>query len=226
MADRLLLTLGILGGTGREGMGLAYRWARAGYPILIGSRSLEKAQAAADALNQRLGEDIVQGRLNAEAASSCDIAILTVPYAAHRTTLDGLRDQLQGKILVDVTNPVQPPHVGVVFVPEAGSAAQEAQEVLGEAVQVVSAFQNISHELLMEKTTQECDVLVTGDDPAAREQVIELARAAGLDGWDAGPLKNAIVAEGMTSVLIGINKRYGMKGAGIRITGSPSPRGG
>jgi hypothetical protein len=226
MADRLLLTLAILGGTGREGKGLAYRWARAGYPILIGSRSLEKAQAAAADLNQRLGEDIVQGRLNAEAAAACDIAVLTVPYAAHKDTLRELAPGLQGKIVVDVTNPVQPPKIDVVSVPEAGSAAREAQQILGEGAQVVSAFQNISHELLMETATQECDVLVTGDSPAAREQVIELARAAGLQAWDAGPLQNAVVAEGMTSVLIAINKRYGMKGAGIKITGTARARGG
>jgi len=222
MADRLLLTLGVLGGTGKEGMGLAYRWARAGYPILIGSRSLEKAQAAAADLNQRLGETIVRGLLNAEAASSCDIAILTVPYRAHRATLEGLRQALQDKILVDVTNPVQPPRIEEVFVPEAGSAAQEAQHILGDQVQVVSAFQNISHELLMGETALECDVLVTGNSQPAREQVIELVRAISLEGWDAGSLKNAIVAEGLTSVLIGINRRYGLKAAGVRITGGSS----
>jgi NADPH-dependent F420 reductase len=218
--QRLILTLGIIGGTGKEGMGLAYRWARAGYNLIIGSRSQEKAGAAAHELNERLGSEAVRGMLNPEAARACDIAVLTVPYAAHAATLESIREMLAGKVLVDVTVPVRPPKVSVVHIPERGSAAQEAQALLGEAVRVVSAFQNVSHEHLREDHPIACDVLVSGDDGEAKDQVLRLVEAAGMVGWDAGPLANAIVAEGLTSVLIGINRRYKMNGAGIRVTGT------
>ena len=217
--QRLILTLGLIGGTGKEGKGLAYRWARAGYNVIIGSRTKEKAEAAAQELNQRLGGEPVRGMLNPDAAWACDIAILTVPYEAHTATLESVRDTLAGKVLVDVTVPVRPPKVSVVHVPAQGSAAQEAQALLGDQVRVVSAFQNVSHEHLVEDHPIACDVLVSGDDSEAKKQVLLLVEAAGMVGWDAGPLPNAVVAEGMTSVLIGINRRYKMKGAGIRITG-------
>jgi NADPH-dependent F420 reductase len=157
--------------------------------------------------------------LNPDAAWACDIAILTVPYEAHTATLESVRETLAGKVLVDVTVPVRPPKVSVVHVPAQGSAAQEAQALLGDQVRVVSAFQNVSHEHLVEDHPIACDVLVSGDDAEAKKQVLLLVEAAGMVGWDAGPLPNAVVAEGMTSVLIGINRRYKMKGAGIRITG-------
>lgn len=217
--QRLILTLGVIGGTGKEGKGLAYRWARAGYNVIIGSRTKEKAEAAAQELNERLGGEHVRGMLNPDAAWACDIAILTVPYDAHTATLESVRETLAGKVLVDVTVPVRPPKVSVVHVPAQGSAAQESQALLGDQVRVVSAFQNVSHEHLAEDHPIACDVLVSGDDGEAKEQVLRLVEAAGMVGWDAGPLANAIVAEGMTSVLIGINRRYKMKGAGIRITG-------
>ena len=217
--QRLILTLGLIGGTGKEGKGLAYRWARAGYNVIIGSRTKEKAEAAAQELNQRLGGEPVRGMLNPDAAWACDIAILTVPYEAHTAPLVSVRETLAGKVLVDVTVPVRPPKVSVVHVPAQGSAAQEAQALLGDQVRVVSAFQNVSHEHLVEDHPIACDVLVSGDDAEAKKQVLLLVEAAGMVGWDAGPLPNAVVAEGMTSVLIGINRRYKMKGAGIRITG-------
>lgn len=218
-SERLILTLALLGGTGKEGGGLGYRWARAGYNVIIGSRTPEKAEAAAQALNERLGGETVRGMTNLEAAAACDIAVLTVPYAAHVPTLESVRSALAGKVLVDVTVPLKPPKVSAVFVPEAGSAAQEAQQVLGPEVRVVSAFQNVSHEHLAEDHPVACDVLVSGDDAEAKEQVLRLVEAAGMVGWDAGPLRNAVVAEGLTSVLIGINRRYKLLGAGIRITG-------
>jgi len=217
--QRLILTLGLIGGTGKEGKGLAYRWARAGYNVIIGSRTKEKAEAAAQELNGRLGGEQVRGMLNPDAAWACDIAILTVPYEAHTATLESVREMLTGKVLVDVTVPVRPPKVSVVHVPAQGSAARESQGLLGDQVRVVSAFQNVSHVHLAEDHPIACDVLVSGDDAEAKEQVLRLVEAAGMVGWDAGPLANAIVAEGMTSVLIGINRRYKMKGAGIRITG-------
>jgi NADPH-dependent F420 reductase len=218
-SERILLTLGIIGGTGKEGQGLGYRWARSGYPVIIGSRSEDKALSAAAGLNARLGEGVVRGMENTAAVGACDIAVLTVPYSAHRDTLQGLKQVLAGKVLIDVTNPAVPPKLSEVNLPAAGSAAVEAQQILGEAVEVVSAFQNISHELLLEDQDATCDVLVSGDSKAAKEQVLQLVEALGLSGWDAGPLKNAVVAESLTSVLIGINRRYKLNGAGIRIVG-------
>lgn len=222
MTDGLILTLAVLGGTGKEGPGLAYRWARAGYHVLIGSRAQEKAEAAAAALNQRLGEEVVHGLLNEDAARQCNIAVLTVPYSAHRAMLESLRPALVGKVLVDVTVPLGA-DITRVSMPPAGSASLEAQEILGPDVQVVTAFQNISSVHLADDHPIPCDVLVCGDSPAAREQVLHLVEAAGLTGWDAGPLQNAPVVEGLTSVLLGINKRYKIRGAGIHITGDPAP---
>lgn len=130
-----------------------------------------------------------------------------------------MKPQLQGKILIDVTVPLVPPKVTRVQMPSAGSAAQEAQQILGEAVQVVSAFQNISYENLLTQEDIDCDVLICGSGKAAREIVLNLVKAAGLVGWDAGPLENSVVVEGLTSILIGINKQFGVKSSGIKITG-------
>lgn len=217
MTDRLIITLGILGGTGKEGQGLAYRWAKAGYHIVIGSRTLEKAQRVAAELREQLGMDSIEGMANEDAAKWADIVVLTVPYSAHATTLEPLKDKLRGKILIDVTVPLMPPDVDVVHLPEAGSAAQEAQQIVGEGVNVIVAFQNVSHVHLKQDGPVPCDILVCGDSLPARAQVLELVRAAGMVGWDAGPLQNAGVVEGLTSVLIGINKRHKLKHAGIRI---------
>ncbi|MBK8617655.1 MAG: NADPH-dependent F420 reductase [Anaerolineales bacterium] len=216
----LLLSIAVLGGTGKEGKGLAFRWARAGYRVYIGSRSAEKAVAAANEIKEMLGDGIsVEGMGNLEAAREAHIAVLTVPYSAHRDTLESVKDELKGKILVDVTVPLVPPKVATVQMPAAGSAAQEAKQILGDDVQVCAAFQNISHEHLLENSDVECDVLVTGTSKDARTETIKLVEAAGLHGWDAGPIENSVVIEGMTSILIGINKKYGSTHAGIKITG-------
>jgi NADPH-dependent F420 reductase len=222
MTEGMILTLAVLGGTGKQGPGLAYRWARAGYHVLVGSRTREKAEAAAAALNERLGGEVVHGLTNEDAARQCDIAVLTVPYRAHRSLLETLRPALEGKILVDVTVPLGV-DVTRVSMPTAGSACQEAQEILGPDVQVVGAFQNISNIHLAEDHPIDCHVLVCGDRSSAREQVLHLVEAAGLTGWDAGPLQNAMVVEGLASILLGINKRHKVRGAGIRITGTPAP---
>lgn len=215
-----ITTIAIIGGTGKEGKGLAYRWAKAGYSIIIGSRSVEKANAAADELSQILPAGaLVKGLENPAAAGEADLVVLTVPYTAHVSTLESIRDCLSGKVLVDVTVPLVPPKVTRVQMPAAGSAAQEAQSILGAEVQVVSAFQNISYEHLLHDDKVECDVLVCGGNKAARAAVLGLVAAAGLTGWDAGPIENSVVAEGLTSILIGLNKQFGVQSAGIRITG-------
>jgi len=218
--ESILLSIAVLGGTGKEGKGLAYRWAKAGYHVLIGSRTEEKAVAAAKEVSEMLGDGAsVVGMDNPRAAQEANIIVLTVPYAAHRTTLESVKDALQGKILVDVTVPLVPPKVATVQMPAAGSAAQEAREILGSGVEVCAAFQNISHEHLLGEDGVECDVLVTGTSKDARTNVVMLVEAAGLRGWDAGPIENSVVVEGLTSVLIGINKKYGSTHAGIKITG-------
>lgn len=213
-------TIAILGGTGKEGKGLAYRWAKSGYKVLIGSRTPPKAIEAANDLNALLGENTrIEGLGNLEAAQQADIIVLTVPFSAHEATLESVKDAVQGKLFVDVTVPLVPPKVSKVQMPEAGSAAQQARKILGEGVEVCSAFQNISHQHLLGDGKVECDVLVTGTSKDARAEAITLVEAAGLTGWDAGPLENSVVVEGLTSVLIGINKKYGSTHAGIKITG-------
>jgi len=216
----ILTTIAVLGGTGKEGKGLAFRWAKAGYRILIGSRLPAKAKVVALEILKLLGENaLVEGTTNLKAAQMADIVVLTVPYAAHRLTLQDLKDALRGKILVDVTVPLAPPSVTKVQMPPDGSAAQEAHKILGEDVQVTSAFQNIAYEHLLNQEQIECDVLVTGTSKEARFETLQLVTAAGLNGWDAGPLENSVVIEGLTSVLININKQYGSTNAGIKIIG-------
>jgi 8-hydroxy-5-deazaflavin:NADPH oxidoreductase len=216
----ILLTVAVLGGTGKEGKGLVYRWAKAGYHIHIGSRDAAKAQTAANEVMGLLeGEAYVDGMTNIEAAREADIVVLTVPYEAHRATLESVKDVVKGKTLIDVTVPLIPPKVATVQMPAAGSAAQEAKQILGAEAQICAAFQNISYEHLLDDEEVDCDVLVTGTSKEARTDALKLVEAAGLTGWDAGPLENSVVVEGLTSVLIGINKKYGSKHAGIRITG-------
>jgi 8-hydroxy-5-deazaflavin:NADPH oxidoreductase len=217
-----LPVIAVIGGSGAEGSGLAVRWAKAGYRVLLGSRSLEKATAAASELNVLLGDDRVEPLLNRDAAERADIVVLTVPYAAQLSTLRELKPVLAGKLLVDVTVPLVPPRVARVQLPTGGSAAEIGQRELGPEVRVVSAFQNVPAHLLMElDRAVDCDVLVCGDDKDAREAVITLVRALGLRGLHAGPLANSAAAEALTSLLIFMNRHYKSPGAGIRITGLP-----
>lgn len=219
--ETTLKTIAIIGGTGNEGRGLALRWANSGqYTVLIGSRQAEKAAEIAAQLNEKLGSDLISGLSNATAVAQAQVAVLTVPYKAHRPTLEGLKDALQGKVLIDVTVPLAPPKVSHVKLPPGGSAGQEAQAILGEGVRVVSAFQNVSATHLEDLSHPvECDVLVCGDDKEAKQIAIELAEAASMRGINAGPLQNAVVTEGLTAMLIGINIRHKIKGSGIKITG-------
>lgn len=214
------MKIAIIGGTGKEGKGLAYRWAKAGHEVIIGSRQLEKAQRSAEELNEeKKGIKAVKGEQNSDAAQQAEIIVITVPFIAHVATLEAIRNEVQGKIVVDVTVPLVPPKVSTVHIPAAGSAAMEAQVVLGDEVRVVSAFQNVSYEKLMDDLAQISDVLVCGNDREAKETLIRLIDDAGMKGFDAGALQNSIVSEGMTSVLININKKFGVHSAGIKIIG-------
>jgi len=210
-------TIAILGGTGKEGPGLALRWATAGYKIIIGSRQAEKAEATAAELNAKLRIDTITGLENAAAARTGDISVLTVVATAHQPALEGLKEALQGKILVDATARVdfRDPKP-----PAAPAAAQIAQETLGPGVRVVAAFQNVpAHTLKKLGEAIASDVLVCADDVKAAQQVIQLAQDGGMQAYYAGGLVNANVVEGLTSLLISINKHYGVKTASIGITG-------
>jgi 8-hydroxy-5-deazaflavin:NADPH oxidoreductase len=216
-----LPTIAILGGTGKEGPGLALRWASAGYPILIGSRQAEKAVATAQELNAKLGSDRVQGLENVQATRQAQICVLTVVQSAHQAALETLKEDLQGKILVDATARVdfrdpRPP------LPPA--AARQAQDLLGPGVRVVAAFQNVPAHLLKKNLGQplDVDVLVCSDDRGAAEQVSRLAEAAGMRAYLAGGLDNALVVEGLTSLLLSINQNYGIRTASIVVSGVPS----
>lgn len=213
-----LPTIAILGGTGNEGPGLALRWAKFGYPIIIGSRQQEKAQATADKLNSELGIDTILGFENRTAAQNADICVLTVVHSAHEQAIEGLKDDLQGKLLVDATarvdfrdpKPPSPP-----------SAARLAQTKLGDQARVVAAFQNVPAAALRKNLDQPLDedVLICADDPADAVEVSKLAEALGMKAYYAGNLDNAVVIEGLTSILISINKHYGGRSASIQITG-------
>jgi len=223
MTSESLPVLAILGGTGDLGTGLARRWTQAGYRVIIGSRTQEKAEAAVADLHEVMAERgvsevSVEAMENLAAAEAADIVAITVPFSHQASTLELVKPALQGKILIDVTVPLMPPKVARVQLPEQGSAGQIAQEILGEDVAVVSAFQNVAAAHLQEGSAVECDVLVCGNKKDAREQVITLVEAAGMRGFHAGMINNAAAAEALTSILIVINKQYNCH-AGIKISG-------
>lgn len=217
-AQNSLPPIAILGGTGKEGPGLALRWATAGYPIIIGSRQTEKAQKTAAELNDKLNIDTIRGFQNSVAARSAEICVLTVVQSAHQAALEGLRDDLQGKILVDATARVdfRDPRP-----PDPPSAARIAQDILGPGTRVVAAFQNVPAHALRKNLEQplDMDVLVCADDLEAAQAVIDLATAGGMRAYYAGDLDNAVVIEGLTAILISLNKHYRTKTASIGVTG-------
>jgi NADPH-dependent F420 reductase len=214
----MLPTIAILGGTGKEGPGLAMRWARAGYPVIIGSRQKEKAEAKAAELRELLSLSSLTGLENRDAARMAEICVLTVEFTAHQQIVEQLAEVLHGKILVDTTarvdfrDPKPPPPP---------SAARMAQDKLGGGVRVVAAFQTVPSFMLKKDLDRplDVDVMVCSDDIPAGEEVLTLARAAGMNAYYAGSLDNAVVVEGITSILISINRYYGSHSAAVRLTG-------
>ena len=211
--------IGIVGGTGKLGAALAGRWAKAGHHVLIGSRSVDSADASAQELSQRFGLT-VGGGTNLDVATRAEIVVCAVPWAAQEERLGEIRDAVAGKIVIDTTVPLVPPKVMRVQLPPEGSAALKAQAILGDGVRLVSAFHNVAAHKLATDVDVACDVLVFSDDKDARGVGVNLARDAGLRGLHGGALANAAAAEALTSVLIFLNKTYQVDGAGIAITGA------
>lgn len=207
-------TIAIVGGTGNLGAAIAGRLAKAGHSIVIGSRNAESAQATAEAI----GHGAI-GKTNVDAARIGEIVFVTVPFSAQADTLSEIAPLVEGKIVVETTVPLVPPRVMRVQLPEEGSAALRAAEILGASVRLVSAFHNVAAHKLATDDEVQCDVLVFGDDKAARTEVVALAGAIGLRGIHGGALVNSAAAEALTSVLIFLNKTYKVDGAGITITG-------
>ena len=220
------MRIGVIGGTGREGRGLALRWAKAGHHVSIGSRDAERAKERAAELTALIGDAAkhdgrVGGGDNAWCVSEAEVVLLSVPYGAHAETLRALAPNLEGRILIDITVPLHPPKVDRVHLPPGQSAAMEAQAILGPNVKVVAALHHVSSTHLADPDHAiECDVLVCGNDLAARDTVISLIADLGTRGLDAGVLQNAVALESLTPVLIHMNKRYKNNGGtGIRIVG-------
>lgn len=212
----------VIGGTGKEGNALAARFARAGVPLFIGSRDPAKAQNAASDLNARLGIRQVEGYANPEAAARADVILLSVPYDGMRPILESLREAVRGKIVINIASSLDPERKSRAKIPPAGSVTAEVQQFFGDSARVVAAFQNISPEKLESLDDKiDSDVLVCGGDKEARTIVIDLIRRIGIDAFDAGVLANAVAVEALTAVLIAVNIKYKVKGAGIRLTGIP-----
>lgn len=227
------MRIAIVGGTGNEGRGLALRWARAGHEVVLGSRNGERARERAAELSELLAELLttsnpsagsgsITGGDNAWAIESAEVVVVSIPYSAHQATLSALASALAGKVVLDITVPLAPPKVRQVNLPAGQSAALEAQEMLGSEVRVTAALHHISALHLADLDhTVDCDVLVCGNDRDAREIAMTLVSDLSMRALDAGPLKNAIALEALTPVLLHLNRRYGSKSCGIRITGLP-----
>ena len=214
-------TIALVGGTGPEGRGLATRFALAGHRVIIGSRQAERGAAAARKVAAAVAGGELSGTTNVEAAAAAGLIVITVPFDGHRATLESLREALAGKIVVDTVVPVRfergPQPVKVA----AGSATEEAAELLPDST-VVGAFHNLAAETLLDPTAHvDADVLVTGADSEAKRTVRELAeQIEGVRAVDAGPLRFSRFVEGITLLLIGVNGRYKAR-SGVRLTGLP-----
>lgn len=216
------MKIGIIGGTGKEGSGLALRWAKAGHDVMIGSRDSERGASRAAELSESVDTPI-QGGDNDEAIAHGRVIVLSVPFGGHRATLESFKPSLSGKIVIDLTVPLKPPKVSQVHLPEGESASLIAQSILGEDAVVVGAFHHVSSVNLTNIDEElHTDVLVVSDDKEARQMVIGLIEDMGARGIDAGKLRNSIALESLTPVLIHINKTYKVPGSGVHITGLPT----
>jgi NADPH-dependent F420 reductase len=221
LSRRLKMRIGIVGGTGKQGSGLAARWARAGHTIAIGSRDAARAQAHAQQLVYA-GHGAIEGGDNAWAAREAEVVLLSVPYEAHGATLLAIKEAVEGKVLIDMTVPLKPPKVSRVQLPAGQAAALETQTILGAGTSVSAALHHVSATHLADLSHPiECDVLVVADDPRAKSTTLQLVRDLGLRALDAGPLANAIALESLTPVLIHLNRTYKSQGAGIIFTNLP-----
>ena len=217
------MLIGILGGTGKEGAGLAQRWALAGHQVIIGSRDAERARAKAAELAALAGGAAVTGLSNLDAAAAAPVVVLTLPAAGLAATLVPLKDACRGKVVVSTVVPLTFGGGRLFTPPPQGSSAEEVQELLGAEARVIAAFHHIAaHELSATEHAIECDLLLCGGDAEAKKVVTELGQSMGLRAVDVGALTNAGALEGITAVLATINRRYNLKNSGIKITGLPA----
>jgi len=219
--------VGILGGTGPEGTGLAYRWAQAGEEIVIGSRDAQRAAETAAELRARIGGSAkITGADNLTTAAQCDVVVLTVPFSGCAALLKELKSVWKpGTVVIDTTVPLAATVGGAatrMLGVWQGSAAEQTKELVPAGVSVAAAFQNLGAELLSKGADVDCDILVCSDDQGAKQVASELAgKIAGARPINGGKLENARIVESLTALLIGINMRYKVHGAGIRFTGLP-----
>jgi 8-hydroxy-5-deazaflavin:NADPH oxidoreductase len=213
------MNIAILGGTGKEGAGLAARWALSGHSIVIGSRDPERARTKAAELRELTRKASITGESNAAAAGLGTVIVIALPAQGLATTLPEVRDGCRGKVVISTVVPLTFGGPRLFTPPPAGSSAEEAQGLLPDA-KVVAAFHHIAaHELSETDHPIECDLLMCGGDAAAKATVAELGRSMGLRSIDVGALSNAGPLEGITAVLTTINRRYKLKNSGITITG-------
>lgn len=219
--------IGILGGTGPEGSGLAYRWTLAGEEIVIGSRDAQRAAETAGQIRTRIGASAkIEGTDNSTAASQCEVVVLTVPFSGQAALLKQLKNVWKpGTVVIDTTVPLAATVGGAatrMLGVWQGSAAEQARELLPSAVSLVAAFQNLGAELLAKEEDVDCDILVCSDDERAKQIASELAaKIRGARPLNGGKLENARIVESLTALLVGINIRYKVHSAGIRFTGLP-----
>ena len=217
------MRIGILGGTGKEGAGLARRWALGGHEVIIGSRDAERARAKAAELSALAGGAAIGGMSNLDAAAAVSVVVLTLPASGLAATLVPLKDACRGKVVISTVVPLTFGGGRLFTPPPQGSSAEEVQELLGPEARVVAAFHHIAaHELSATEHAIECDLLLCGADAEAKKVTEELARTMGLRAVDVGVLTNAGPLEGITAVLATINRRYKLKNSGIKITGLPA----
>jgi NADPH-dependent F420 reductase len=213
------VNIAILGGTGKEGAGLAMRWAKVGHSIIIGSRDAERAKAKAAELRDAAHAIPIVGHTNAEAAALGEVIVVALPAAGLANTLPETREACRGKVVVSTVVPLTFGGPRLFTPPAVGSSAEEVQALLPES-KVVAAFHHIAaHELADAGHDIECDLLICGADAAAKETVGQLGRSMGLRVVDVGALSNSGPLEGITAVLATVNRRYKLKNSGIKITG-------